>query len=152
MFDYRLEHAFSYHAQLLAPEVIGAVAEGVRANFYVTGGEATGPQLSGRLRAGGGDWFTLRTDGVGVLDVRATLQTADGALVYIEYRGITDLGEDAHAQFLQGVMPPKLVLRTSPRLSCAHPAHAWVNRCAFVGVGEIDMQTLVVSYDVYAVR
>lgn len=152
MFPYQLEHVFSYHAQLQPPEIIGPVADGLRINFYVSGGEASGPRLSGRLRGAGGDWFTLRTDGVGVLSVRATLETADGALILIEYPGMGDAGDDGHARFLRGEMPLKLPLTTTPKLSCAHPDYAWVNRLIFLGVGEVDLQTLVVSYDVYAVQ
>ncbi|MBK5292096.1 MAG: hypothetical protein JJE04_10520 [Acidobacteriia bacterium] len=45
MFDYKLEHICSYTATLAAvPEMIGPVPEGIKANFYVTGGEVTGPQ------------------------------------------------------------------------------------------------------------
>jgi hypothetical protein len=69
---YGLEHILSYTATLDEPEVIGPVPEGVRANFFMTRGEVAGPKLRGKIRPIGGDWFTLRTDGVGILDVRAT--------------------------------------------------------------------------------
>ena len=36
----------------------------------------------------GGDWLTIRANGVGVLDVRASLKTEDGALIYVAYSGI----------------------------------------------------------------
>ena len=39
----------------------------------------------------GGDWLTLRSDGVGILDVRATLEADDGALIYTSYSGGDDL-------------------------------------------------------------
>lgn len=51
MFAYWMNHLFSYWATLQAPpEVIGPVPEGIRANFYVVGGEFGGPRLHGRLR------------------------------------------------------------------------------------------------------
>jgi hypothetical protein len=77
-----LEYVCSYWATLASPEVVGPVAEGIRVNFYVTAGEVTGPKMRGRLRTVGGDWLLLRTDGVGLLDVRATMELEDGALVY----------------------------------------------------------------------
>ena len=43
---------------------------------------------------GGGDWLTVRTDGFGILDVRATLESDDGALIYMAYSRLGDLGED----------------------------------------------------------
>src|SRR5689334_10248021 len=94
-FKFELEHRFSFGAPLeSAAEVIGPVPEGIRANVYCKGGDITGPKLKGRCRAVGGDWLTVRTDGVVVLDVRTTLETHDGALIATSYTGIGDLGPD----------------------------------------------------------
>jgi hypothetical protein len=46
MLPYELEHLFSYSAQLHPPEVIGPVAEGIRANFYVASGEVDSARLA----------------------------------------------------------------------------------------------------------
>jgi hypothetical protein len=59
-------------------EVVGPIAEGVQVHFYVTAGEVSGPKMRGRLRIVGGDWLLLRTDGIGVFDVRATLELDNG--------------------------------------------------------------------------
>ena len=69
-----LEYLFSYWATLAPPEVIGPMAEGIRVHFYVTAGEVSGPKMRGQLRTVGGDWLLLRPDGVGLLDVRATME------------------------------------------------------------------------------
>jgi hypothetical protein len=151
MLDYQLEHICSYSATLAnPPEVIGPVPEGIRANFYVTGGEVTGPRLWGRLRPVGADWLTIRPDGIGILDVRATMETTDGALIFIAYSGVTDLGIGGYENFLKGQLPPRLQLRTAPRLSTAHPDFVWLNRLQCVAVGEADLQTFTVRYDVYS--
>ncbi len=60
----------------------------------------TGPKLRGKMLPGGGDWLTVRTDGVGILDVRATIESDDGALIYLAYTGVGDLGEDGYQNFL----------------------------------------------------
>jgi len=152
MFAYSLEHLFSYSASLQAPpETIGPVPEGIRATFYVTGGSLRGPRLQGRLRPVGADWFTLRSDGVGVLDVRATIETGEGALIDLSYEGIGDLGPDGYAAFLRGELPEKVKLFTSPRLRCAHPQFQWLHRIHCVGIGEVDLRRYEVAYDVYAV-
>jgi uncharacterized protein DUF3237 len=70
----KLELIMSYTAKLADPEVIGATPEGIRVNFYVTGGEVTGPKITGKFRAVGADWLTIRRDGMAILDVRATLE------------------------------------------------------------------------------
>lgn len=147
-----LEYVFSYTASLAPPEVIGVVPEGIRANFYVTGGKLEGPGRKGTLRPVGGDWLTIRSDGVGVLDVRATIEMDDGALIDVAYRGLGDLGPDGHARFLRGELPPRLALRTAPVLRSAHPDYHWLQRCLFFGVGHADFSTLQVAYDIYALR
>ena len=80
-------------------ERIGPVPEGIRINVEITGGEVTGPKVSGKLGASGGDWITVRRDGVVMLDVRATIETHDAALIYLTYQGISDLGEHGYDQF-----------------------------------------------------
>src|ERR1700683_2570501 len=98
MYEYRLEHILSFTARLGGRELIGPVPEGLRVNVEVTGGEVTGPKIAGRLRALSGDWVTVRTDGIAILDVRTTIETNDGALIYVAYSGTSDPGEDGYAR------------------------------------------------------
>ena len=151
-FEPRLEHVFSYSAMLKPAEVIGPLPEGIRANFYVTSGEIDGPNLHGKIRPVGGDWLTIRSDGVAILDVRATIETEDGALIYTFYTGVTDAGEDGYERFLRQDLPPVLQLRTAPRYSTTHPNYLWLNRLQCVGFGECNMQQLEVRYDIYALK
>jgi hypothetical protein len=133
-------------------EVIGPLPEGIRANFYVTSGEIDGPNLHGKIRPVGGDWLTIRSDGVAILDVRATIETEDGALIYTFYTGVTDAGEDGYERFLRQDLPPVLQLRIAPRYSTTHPNYLWLNRLQCVGFGECNMQQLEVRYDIYALK
>jgi hypothetical protein len=129
MIEYRLEHIMSYTAKLSDPEVIGPVPDGIRVNIYVTGGEMGGPKLSGKFRPVGADWLTIRRDGIGILDVRATIETADGALIYLSYIGTTDLGENGYEEFLQGKPAASgTPIRSSPRFHTSHPDYLWLNR------------------------
>jgi hypothetical protein len=133
MYGYQpdLEHVFSYSATLHAPfEVLGETPAGLRINAYVSGGEISGPRLRGRVRPVGADWLTLRRDGIGVLDVRATLETDDGALLYLEYGGVLDLGEDGYQRMLAGNPPARAPIRAAPRVLTA-PAVAQHRRGGF---------------------
>lgn len=150
---YQLQHIFSFGAALESPpEAIGPVAEGLRLNFYSQGGEVTGPNLQGRCRPVGGDWLTVRTDGVAILDVRTTLESQDGALIAISYSGVADIGPEGYQHFLQGNLPARLRLHVVPRCQTAHPDYLWLNRVQCLGIGEVDLERSYVSYDVYAVR
>src|SRR6266404_1579312 len=74
------EYIFSYTARVrLPPEVIGPTPDGIRVNFYVTGGEVDGPKLKGKVAPVGADWLLIRRDGIAILDVRATIESHDGA-------------------------------------------------------------------------
>jgi hypothetical protein len=152
MIDYSLEHLFSYTVTLDQPEVIGPVPAGILVNFHFTGGEVNGPLVHGKVRPVGADWLTIRTDGVGILDVRATIETQDEALLYSSYTGVAELGEDAYDKFLQGDLPQIVPVRVVPRILTSHPDYQWLNRLQCLGVGEIDVANLKVGYDLYAVR
>jgi hypothetical protein len=89
---------------------------------------------------------------VGVLDVRATLELEDGALIYTTYGGVAEFGADGYAKFLDGNPPASVQLRIAPRYYTGHRDYLWLNRLQCVGVGEADLKQLRVSYDIYAVR
>lgn len=153
LLPYTLDYLFSYTADLeKIPEVIGQTPDGILINFYVTGGTISGPKLNGTLTHGGGDWYTLRPDGIGISDVRATFQTNDGALIYSAYTGVMDLGEDGAANFAKGQVPNIVPLKVAPRYHTAHPEYLWLNRLQCLGIGQVDHTAMTVSYDVYAVR
>jgi hypothetical protein len=152
-FPYELEYVASYEATLSEPEIIGPVAEGMRANFYVTGGTLRGPRLNGKLRPVGADWLTVRTDGVAVLDVRATFETDDGALIYVSYGGMIDMGPDGYRNFIDGNPPPPegVDIRMTPKFQTSHPDYLWLNRAVCVGIGKGYLDQSRVCYDVYEV-
>jgi hypothetical protein len=153
MFDHNLEHICSYNATLRQPlEVIGETPVGLRVNAYVAGGEIWGPRVRGRVLPVGADWLTIRPDGVGVLDVRATIETGDGALVYVEYMGVMDLGPDGYQRMLTGNPPARAAIQAAPRFLTSHPNYLWLNRLQCLNVGMADFATNSVSYDTYAVH
>ena len=153
MNDYTLEYLCSYTGTLVnPPEIIGPVPEGIRVNFYSTGGEISGPRIRGQVRPVGGDWVTVRQDGVAYLDVRTTFETYDGALILVTYLGVVDFGEDGYDRFRRGEIPPVVRLRTAPRFVTSHPEYLWLNRLFCVGVGEYRASSDEARYDVYVVR
>lgn len=150
MFKYQMQHVFTYKATVQAPVAVSPSDGDVRLNFYVEGGEVWGPRLKGKVLPVGGDWLTLRKDGVCTLDVRAALESDDGAHIDVAYNGILDMGPEGHAAFLRGEVPEQVRIRAAPRLRTAHPAYAWMNRVQFINIGEGHLREGVVQYDVYA--
>jgi hypothetical protein len=153
MFDYSMEHIFSYKATLRSPaENIGVTPEGLRMNIYVTGGTVEGPRVQGRILPVGGDWLIVREDGVIILNVRATIETHDGALLYLTYTGVGEAGGDGYQRFLEGNPPSTFPIRAVPRVITSHPDYVWINRLQCVNIGIGDLENGFAAYDVYALR
>jgi hypothetical protein len=147
----RLEHLVTYHAELKPPVVVGEGPFGTRMIFDVLGGTAEGPGLRGRLLASGGDWLLVDAGGTGHLDVRGTLETDDGARIYIQYRGVVEMNEAVRAA-LGGGEPTDYgdaYFMTQPRFETGDPRYAWLNRVVAVAEGRVLPGA--VEYRVYQV-
>jgi hypothetical protein len=150
-FPARLEFLGHVTVTLLQPpEDIGVVAQGLRRNIYHGGGRGEGPALNGTIRAVGGDWLLIQRDGVALPNVRATWDTADGAVLFSDYSGVFDLGPAGYDNALAGRFPKTPPLRLAPRFVTADARYQWLNRLQCVGIGQVDMSELVVEYDLYA--
>lgn len=149
-----LHYLASIRVPLNEPEVIGVTPEGLLVNWYWSPheGRVLGLEKAGKVRQIGGDWMTIRRDGIGLMDVRATVETADGALLYASYQGYCDFGEEGYQRFLSRQWPEAAPTRTAPRIRTSHPHYSWLNRLQCVGIGEVRMRELVYSYDLYALQ
>ncbi|HIF09512.1 MAG TPA: DUF3237 domain-containing protein [Sneathiellales bacterium] len=83
----KLEHLFEFSVGVKKPAIAGATPTGQRMIADLTGGTFEGPKLKGTVRASGADWALVGSDGVIRVDVRAVLETDDGAVIYMPYRG-----------------------------------------------------------------
>lgn len=121
-----------------AMQTIGAVPSGLRRIAPVTGGHFSGERLSGRVHPGGNDWVVNRSDGVMVIDVRLTLETDDGALIYCSYQGRFLAAPDAMARFARGEPLDRqdYSLAIVARLECGADRYSWLNDAIIVGTGE----------------
>jgi hypothetical protein len=85
--DLRYELLYDTEFDLEPALEVGPTPTGGRRIVYITGGMFSGPRLKGRVLPGGGDWLVIRSDGSAILDVRACLETNDGAMIYTYYCG-----------------------------------------------------------------
>ena len=117
---------------------IGAVPHGTRATALIGGGHFEGPRLRGKVLPGGGDWTLLRGDGVLELDLRATLETDDGALIHMTSFGLRHGPPEVMAAIARGesVDPSTYYFRTTPRFETGHPKYAFLNRLLAVSSGD----------------
>src|SRR6267142_545078 len=83
--DPQLRHVYRLDAELDAPVDIGDTPQGHRRIIPLTRGHAAGPYFDAELLpAGGADWQILRASGSTVADIRYTLKTGGGALLYVQ--------------------------------------------------------------------
>ncbi len=118
---------------------VGAVPYGTRRIAPLDGGTFEGPRLRGTVLPGGSaDWLLLRPDGVLELDLRATLQTDDGALISMKSFGLRHGPPAVIAALGRGetVDPSTYYFRTTPRFETAHPAYTFLNRLIAVAIGD----------------
>ena len=70
------------------PLELGKSPYGERRIINIKGGAFSGPRLSGRVLPGGADWQIIRYDGITEVEARYTLETEDGALIYVSNWGL----------------------------------------------------------------
>jgi hypothetical protein len=116
---------------------IGQTPTGLRRIVPVSGGTFTGERLNGIVLPGN-DWIINRPDGVMVIDVRLTLQTEDGAMIYMTYQGRFFAAPDVMARFAKGVQlePQEYSLAMTAKFECGDERYAWLNNVVAVGTGE----------------
>jgi Protein of unknown function (DUF3237) len=132
------EFVGTVEAEVAAPLLVGPGATGERRIVPILGGRVSGPRLEGEILPGGADYQLIRPDGVAEIEARYTLRLADGALVYVVNRGLRHAAPEDMARLLRGepVPPERVYFRTAPVFETAAPAHAWLQRSLFLGLGE----------------
>lgn len=115
-----LAEAISVSPTLIIGEVSGVVVEGTR--FHAT--------MKGRAVA---DWLRVSPDGYGTIDVRMTLETHDGAVVFVSYSGRLDF--------------TTMTAYATPQFHTGDERYAWLNRVQAVAKGVFGGTGLV--YEMY---
>ncbi len=102
----------------------------------VTGGSFSGARLQGTVHAGGADWIT-QVSGHSSLDVRITLETNDGAIIYMTYKGVVARSDAG------------LYWRVTPVFNTASERYDWLNHAVFVGKSkQVEGK---VAYDIFEI-
>jgi hypothetical protein len=128
---YRLEAAVG------EPLDVGEVSQGRRRILPLTGGTFAGPELNGKLLPGtSADWQIVLADGTALGDIRYTLQTDGGALLYVQSRGVRHGSGEVLERLGRGedVDPSEYTFRTSTQIETASRELGWLNKGVFIGV------------------
>jgi hypothetical protein len=145
-------HLFRIRIELHPILTVGDTPMGHRRMIPVSGGTFDGERLKGVIAAhGGADWLLRRADFSFQQDVRLTLQTDDGAIVLMSYRGVRHSSDEVRERLAKGepVDPREYYLRTAPFFETADPRYTWLNTIVTIGIGEIASGGA--AYDVYEI-
>jgi hypothetical protein len=151
MLELKSEFLCELMADLDDPQTIGMTPKGIRMIYPIVGGSVKGPKLNGEALAFGADWLVFRSDGVGELDVRATMRTDDGELIYAYYRGILKIDPAIMGRVQNGedIDPSQYYFRTTPVLETGSEKYSWLNQIICVGIGKLEKNR--VRYKIYQI-
>ena len=116
---------------------LGVTPLGRRRIIGITGGSFSGPKMAGKVLPGGADWQVIRPDGSAYLDARYTLETDDGALIYVNNKGYRHGPKDVIERMARGedVDPSLYYMRATPWFETSAPKYDWLNRTICVASG-----------------
>jgi hypothetical protein len=120
----RLSHAYRLEAALGVPLDVGDVSQGFRRIVPLTDGTFTGPELNGTLVPGvSADWQTVQPDGTAIGDIRYTLRTDDGALLFVRSRSVRHGNPEVLARLARGdeVDPREYTFRAATQTRLRRP-------------------------------
>jgi hypothetical protein len=135
--DPRLTKVYRLEVTLGPALEFGIVAQGRRRIVPLAEGTFTGPEISGRLRPeGSADWQIVMEDGTALGDIRYTLETDAGDLLYVQSRGVRHGSAEVLARLGRGeaVDAGEYTFRTSTQIETAAADLDWLNKGVFVSV------------------
>lgn len=150
--DPRLTKIYRLEAALGRPLDLGEIPQGHRRIVPLTAGRFNGPEINGELLPGASaDWQTILPDGTALGDIRYTLRTEAGDLLYVQSRSIRHGSAEVLARLARGedVDPSDYTFRASTQVETAAPELDWLNKGVFISVG--GRQASGVIYETYLV-
>lgn len=124
--------------QLGEPVYIPNTPKGTRAIVEIKAARWDGERLKASQKGqAAADWAIASADGTLHIDVRTTLETDDGAIIFVSYTGRAQMTPD-------GATP----LIITPQFETGDPRYTWLNKVQAIGRGTRDAEGGLV-YEIY---
>jgi hypothetical protein len=129
------KYVFTITAHVGGVTTAGDTGHGVRRIIPVIGGEVRGADINGKIHALGADFQIIRPNELIELEAKYAFETDDGAVVYVENKGIRFGPVDLLQKLKRGEpVDPKLIyFRTAPRFETGSEKYRWLMQNLFIG-------------------
>jgi Protein of unknown function (DUF3237) len=153
--ELKSEFLFDLAIDLNPPQVVGPVLKGLRLVSPFKDGFVKSDKINGKLLDHGGDWGLFLDSTTFKVDSRATIETDDGALIYIAYSGYSHSNAKIAALIGAGkggeLSPSDYYFRTNVSFETGSPKYAWLNYVVAIGVGRFPAAGKV-DFQIYAIK
>src|ERR1700749_4626267 len=121
-------YAFTITAEIGAVTSAGEIGTGIRRIIPITGGEVKGDDINGKVCPFGADFQIIRPNELIDLEARYAFETDDGAVVYVENKGMRFGPVDLLLKLKRGEpVDPKLIyFRTVANFEPGTEKYRWL--------------------------
>src|ERR1700757_251770 len=127
-------YVFTITARIGGVVTAGETGHGVRRVIPITGGEVRGERVNGTVCPLGADFQVIRPNELIELEAKYAFETDDGAIVYVENKGIRFGPIELLQRLKRGepVDPALIYCRTVPRFETGAEKYRWLMENLFV--------------------
>jgi hypothetical protein len=128
------QYAFTITAEIGEVTTAGEIGHGVRRIIPIIGGDVKGEKVNGKVLPFGADFQIIRPNELIDLEARYAFETDDGAVVYVENKGIRFGPVDLLQKLKRGepVNPKLIYFRTVPKFETGSEKYRWLMQHIFV--------------------
>jgi hypothetical protein len=110
--------------------------------------------IKGKLVPPGGDWGHRLPSGVFRLDVRGTIQTDDGEIIFVSYNGISQCPKESNERLSKGelIKSADCYFLAAPTFETNSEKYGWLNGLQAVAKMIEFKRADHVTYDIFALK
>ena len=133
--ELQTRYVFTITARIAEVISAGDIGTGVRRIIPIIGGEVKGERINGKVLPFGADFQIIRPSELIDLEAKYAFETDDGAVVYVENKGIRFGPVDLLEKLKRGEpVDPKLIyFRTVPKFETGAENYRWLMEHIFIG-------------------
>jgi hypothetical protein len=133
--ELKTRYVFTLTVEIGAVTTAGETGHGVRRIIPITGGSVTGEGINGKICPFGADFQVIRPNELIELEAKYAIEIDDGAVIYIENKGIRFGPVDLLQKLKRGepVDPELIYFRTVPKFETGSEKYRWLMENLFIG-------------------